>query len=53
MLAETEDRTKELIARVKARIGEARLLLNLNKTKIMTNTHIREIQVNGELIKVL
>ena len=53
LLAETVEEMKQLIHKVKVKSEEAGLLLNLSKTKIMSNSLIREFQLNGEEIEVV
>lgn len=52
ILTEDEDEMKELLRKLKEESEKAGLMLNLNKTKIMTTGMIRKFQIDGTEIEV-
>ena len=47
-MAESKEELKSLLMKVKEEIEKAGLKLNIQKTKIMTSSHITSWQINGE-----
>ena len=51
LMAESEEELKSLLMKVKEEIEKAGLKLNIQKTKIMTSSHITSWQINGETME--
>ena len=52
-MAESKEELKSLLMKVKEEIEKAGLKLNIQKTKIMTSSHITSWQINGETVETV
>ena len=52
-MAESTEELKSLLMKVKEEIEKAGLKLNIQKTKIMTSSHITSWQINGETVETV
>ena len=50
-MAESEEKLKSLLMRVKEKSEKSGLKLNIQKTKIMTSSSITSWQIDGEKVK--
>ncbi|CAH2223431.1 Hypothetical predicted protein [Pelobates cultripes] len=53
LMAESEEELKDLLMRVKEESAKAGLLLNVKKTKIMTNSNLSSWQIDGEEVEAV
>ena len=51
LMAESEEKLKSLLMRVKEKSEKSGLKLNIQKTKIMTSSSITSWQIDGEKVK--
>ena len=49
-MAESEEELKSLLIKVKERLKNVGLKLNIQKTKIMASSHISSWQIDGETV---
>ena len=53
LIAENEDDLKSLLRAVQTRSAEMGLMLNLQKTKVMSNTDLQEFEIGGNGFEVV
>ena len=52
-MAESEEKLKSLLMRVKEKSEKSGLKLNIQKTKIMTSSSITSWQIDGEIVEIV
>ena len=53
LLAESKEELLQLVTNVKEKSAQARLYLNLKKTKVMSTEEIEEFELDGENIEIV